>query len=106
MKNAIDLEPFTEEDLIKLNEQIIERLIALKNQSKQEQIFQFKVGDIVSFLNAGQKEEGVIIRVNQKTVSVMTVGHAKLVLFPELLIKEKRASEKIRAIHSKLFSKR
>ena len=105
-KTSINLGSLSEEELIKLNEQIIKRLKELRDQNRFQQISQFKMGDIVSFPRDGQKEEGLIIRINQKTVSVMTVTYAKWILSPGLLIKEQKPSEKIRVLQSKLFPKR
>jgi hypothetical protein len=73
----LDLESLTEEDLINLQGQVIKRLKDLKNQSRLEQISQFKKGDIVRFVQEGQKEEGLIIRINSKTISVITGNYKK-----------------------------
>ena len=102
----MDLESLKEEELIKLNEQIIKRLKELEAHRSEPLASQFKIGELVSFQQGEGREEAVIIRVNEKTVSVMTANYVKLVIFPELLIKTKSSTEKIRLLQSKLFPKR
>lgn len=105
-KTRFDIESLTEEDLIQLNERIINRLKELRDQNRLQQISQFKIGDIVSFPHDGQKEEGIITRINQKSVSIITATYTKWVLSPGFLIKEQKPSEKIRVVQLKLFPKR
>lgn len=102
----LDLESLTEEDLINLQGQVIKKLNDLKNQKRLQKISQFKRGDTVSFIEEGQKEEGLIIRINQETVSVITANYKKWRVLPNFLTKEQRPGKEIRTLQLKLFAKR
>jgi len=101
-----DLESLNEEDLINLQAQVIKRLNDLTNQSRLQKISQFKRGDIVSFIVEAQKEEGLIIRINQEIVSVITANYKKGRILLSFLTKEQRPGKKIRTLQLKFFAKR
>ncbi len=67
-KGALHLKSLTEEDLLALHDQVIKKINDLKSQNRLHQISQFKMRDIVNFPNEGQKQEGVIIRINQNGI--------------------------------------
>lgn len=61
----------SESDLLALNQCVVERLRILQQQRAQQNMTQFRLGDVVSFIDNDSREiAGVIIRLNKKTVSV------------------------------------
>lgn len=69
---SFDLEKLSVEELLNLNKKIIHRLNYLRSLKTRSQLDKFEVGDKVCFQNEGRSVEGIVIRVNQKTVSVKT----------------------------------
>jgi hypothetical protein len=69
----IDLEKFTEDELIDLNNQIVARLKFIRQLRTHSQMLKFKIGDRVCFQPEGREMlTGMLTRYNQKTVSVIT----------------------------------
>ncbi len=72
MKTQIDLHKFTEEELIILNHEIVERLRSLQQRRLNNKLAAFHLGERVSFLTPdGRNQEGHISRINKKTISVV-----------------------------------
>ncbi len=63
-----DIEKLSLEQLLDLNKRIIRRIEYLRSIN----LYHFKVGDRVSFKDAGCAVEGIVIRINRKTISVDT----------------------------------
>ena len=67
------LRNMSEEDLLYLNRMVVERLNLLAQAKSTVQLAQFAEGDRVSFTdNAGTLKHGRVIRLNKKTVSLVT----------------------------------
>ena len=70
---TIDIDKFTEEELIDLNHRIIERLRFLNQMRAHSQMLDFKIGDRVTFQPQGRPPVvGMLTRYNKKTVTVIT----------------------------------
>lgn len=69
----IDINQFTEAELIDLNRRIVERLRFLKQAYAHVKMLEFKIGDRVTF-QSDQREmiDGMLTRYNKKTVTVIT----------------------------------
>ena len=68
----MDIEKFSLEQLIDLNRRIIRRIDYLHGLKTKANLDRFEVGDRVTFQNEGRQTEGIVIRVNQKTLSLKT----------------------------------
>ena len=76
----------SEDDLIFLNTQIIERLKLIDQARSTVQLAKFSVGDQVRFTGpGGQAIDGVIIKLNKKTVGVQTREGRQWKVSPSLL---------------------
>jgi hypothetical protein len=76
----------TEKELIFLNRVIVERLKLISQVKHTSLMAEFSVGDRVSFQdNEGETVEGRIIRINKKTVSLMTDEGSQWKVSPGLL---------------------
>jgi len=71
MADNIDLTNFSEEQLIRLNRRIVERLRSLHQGRCYKDLAQFKLGDAVCFTpERGHVVVGTVVRLNQKTATV------------------------------------
>jgi len=69
----IDIDGFTEAELIDLNNRIVERLRFLQQARSHKRMLDFKIGDRVSFQPEGHRMiVGVLTRYNKRTVTVIT----------------------------------
>ncbi|MCP5420164.1 MAG: hypothetical protein H6969_06700 [Gammaproteobacteria bacterium] len=70
---AIDIDRFTEAELIDLNRRIVERPRFLQQMRAHANRLQFSIGDRVTFdTNEGRTVAGILVRYNKKTVSIVT----------------------------------
>jgi hypothetical protein len=60
------------DSLVKLNRKVVERLKALQKVKHSFEIMQFELYDRVSFLNNGKKMRGIVTRVNQRSIRVVS----------------------------------
>jgi len=67
-----DIEKLSLEELFDLNKRVVRRIRYLHSLKTRAQLDQFEVGDRVSFQSDGRAVEGIVVRVNRKTVSVKT----------------------------------
>ena len=82
----IDITQLSEQDLIALNRQIVERLRFLQQTRAHAKMLEFRVGDRVSFEPDGRPTLfGVLVRYNKKTVTVLTEGGEQWNVAPSLL---------------------
>lgn len=82
-----------ESELHALHHCIVERLRFLQQQRVQEDMMQFRLGDVVRFTNNdGQEVIGVLIRLNRKSVSVHTEAGSRWTVSPQFLTLVKRHS--------------
>ena len=69
----IHLDNLSEEELIDLNHQIVERLRFLQHSRAHQSVLQFRIGERVMFNPDGQAAvTGMLTRYNKKTVTVIT----------------------------------
>lgn len=68
----MDIEKLSLEQLLELNKRIIGRIDYLHGLKTRAHLDRFEPGDRVSFPSDGRLIEGVVIRVNQKTISIKT----------------------------------
>lgn len=68
----VDIERLSLEELIDLNKRIVHRMRYLSELKTGAKLNRFEVGDRVSFQNGGATVEGVVVRVNRKSLSVRT----------------------------------
>jgi len=67
------LRHMNEADLLYLNRMVVERLNLLAQAKSTVQLARFAQGDRVSFIaNDGTKKDGMVLRLNKKTVSLRT----------------------------------
>ena len=87
----IDIDKLTEEELIKLNHRIVERLKFLETYHTHKEMMEFSPGDQVSFETRGHKKIiGTLVKFNKKTVTVITDTGQKWNVSPHLLTKVKK----------------
>ena len=68
----IDIEKFSLEELFDLNKRIVRRIEYLHSLKTRSHLDKFEVGDRVTFQSDGRVVEGIVTRVNRKTLSVRT----------------------------------
>ena len=82
----IDIESLSEEELVALNHNIVERLKALRQMKTHEKMLDFKIGQHVRFIApSGERISGLLIRFNKKTVTVVTEGGQRWNVSPGFL---------------------
>jgi len=69
---SIDIEKLSLEDLIDLNRRVVRRIQYLASLKTRAQLDRFEVGDRVTFQSDGRAVEGLVVRVNRKTLSIRT----------------------------------
>jgi len=86
----IDIDKLSEKELIELNHRIVERLKFLESVHRHEEMMEFNIGEKVSFSPAGrEKQFGVLVKYNKKTVTVVTEQGERWNVSPFLLSKVK-----------------
>lgn len=84
--NRIDIDRLSEAELIDLNRRIVERLKMIAALRSHQQMMKFSVGQRVAFEPLGRGVlEGVVVRYNQKTVTLVTSGGEQWRVAPALL---------------------
>ncbi|MDD5627936.1 MAG: hypothetical protein PHU21_02645 [Elusimicrobia bacterium] len=68
----MDIDDLSLEQLLDLNRRIVRRIEYLQGLKTRAHLDRFEVGDRVSFPSEGRQVEGVVVRVNQKTLSIRT----------------------------------
>ena len=82
----IDIDSLSEDQLIELNYRIVERLKFLESMHAHSEMMQFTVGQKVSFQPSGKDRQiGILIKYNKKTVTVITESGQKWNVSPHLL---------------------
>jgi hypothetical protein len=82
------MENLTEAELIALNRLVVERIKLMRRAGKIVQMSNFAVGEKVSFQTTdGRSISGIISKLNQKTVSIITET-GQWNVSPELLQKQ------------------
>lgn len=84
----IDLTQLSERDLVELNRKIVERLRYLRDSRAHHQMLEFRPGDQVNFSpEPGRKVLGTILRLNRKSVTLITGDGVQWRVSPSLLIR-------------------
>lgn len=103
----IDIDKLTEEELIRLNHRIVERLKFLETIHTHDEMMRFSPGEQVTFEPPGrQRQIGTLVKYNKKTVTIVTESGQKWNVSPHLLSKLKdikptrKSSEKIVELYS------
>ena len=81
-----DIEKLSLEELAALNRRVVDRLRYLHSLKTRAQLDRFEVGDRVSFQSDGRAVEGIVVRVNRKTLSIHT-EHSHWNIHPKFLTK-------------------
>ncbi|MCA9233647.1 MAG: hypothetical protein KDA57_23605, partial [Planctomycetales bacterium] len=69
----VDIDCLSEEELVDLNNRVVERLRFIRQARAHHTMLQFRVGELVYFEPDGRgRVQGVIVRYNKKTVTVLT----------------------------------
>ena len=69
---SIEIEKLSIEELMDLNKRIIRRIEYLHSLKTRAHLDRYEVGDKVTFQSDGRTVEGIVTRVNRKTLSVRT----------------------------------
>jgi len=82
----IDIDSFSEDELIELNHKVVARLRFLSQMRSHSAMMDFRVGERVKFRPDGSPELlGTLTRYNKKTVTVVTDGGQHWNVSPSLL---------------------
>ncbi|MDL5055776.1 hypothetical protein QQ056_19800 [Oscillatoria laete-virens NRMC-F 0139] len=86
--NQIEIDSLSYEELIGLNKRIVERLKHMDHVRSLMQVMDYRVGDEVTFHGSDGKEiTGIVSKLNQKTVSVITKSGEQWNVSPQFLSK-------------------
>ncbi len=87
------LDELSHKELIMLNREIVARIKEFNALKAQSELQQFRVGNQVQFMSsAGDLVVGTIVRINKKTVSLVTEEGARWKVSPSFLKKLNNAS--------------
>jgi hypothetical protein len=81
----IDLSQLTEAELVDLNRRIVERLRMIRQVHAHVKMLEFTIGERVWFQTDVRKVEGVLVRYNKKSVTVVTDDGERWNVAPGLL---------------------
>jgi hypothetical protein len=81
----IDLSQLTESELIDLNRRIVERLRMIRQVHAHVKMMEFSIGERVWFQTDLRHVEGLLVRYNKKSVTVVTDGGERWTVSPGLL---------------------
>lgn len=101
--DMIDISKLSKEELIQLNQKIVDRLNHISEAEILEQKKSFNVTDIVSFDNNGKKCFGVILRVNQKSITIAISSSERWKISPSFLRPVKNPPQKAKDLQFNLF---
>ncbi len=68
----IDIERLSLDELVDLNRRVVRRIQYLASLKTRAQLDRFEIGDRVTFQSDGRAVEGIVVRVNRKTLSIRT----------------------------------
>jgi tetratricopeptide (TPR) repeat protein len=82
----IDIDTFTESELIDLNHRVVERLKLIEQMRAHGEMMNFRIGERVQFRPSGRPlQEGTVTKYNKKTVTVVTEDGFRWNISPALL---------------------
>lgn len=91
----IDIDHLSEKELIDLNHKIVERLKFLETMHTHKEMMHFSPGEQVSFDPPDrERQTGILVKFNKKTVTVITESGQKWNVSPHLLSKVKNEESK------------
>ena len=91
----IDIDKLTEKELIDLNHRVVERLKFLESMRAHAEMMEFSVGEKVLFTPPGHGEvNGILVKYNKKTVTVLTEEGQKWNVSPHLLERAKEPKQR------------
>ena len=83
---TIDIDGLTEAELVDLNHRVVERLRFLQQMRAHASMLEFRIGERVSFRPDGRSPvEGMLVRYNRKSVTVVTDDGQRWTVSPALL---------------------
>lgn len=82
------MEGLSIEELCFINKIVVDRIKYLQKATALIDMAKFRVGETVSFNNGSDFITGKIMKLNQKTISVMTDNNERWNVAPRLLIKK------------------
>ena len=89
----INIDQLTESELVELNRRIVERLRMLHQMRAHVRMMEFNIGERVSFQTEQHKViEGMLVRYNKKSVTVVTDDGGRWTVAPGLLRKTQSAA--------------
>jgi hypothetical protein len=84
----IDIDTMSHDELVRLNHRIVERLKFLESMRTHKEMMQFSPGDPICFEPPGrEKQFGILVKYNKKTVTVITESGERWNVSPHLLTK-------------------
>lgn len=88
MTSEFDLNDLSEDELVALNHEVVARIRQVRQMRRYEQMAAFNPGDRVSFMNdRASIVSGVVVRFNQKSVTLLTETGERWRVAPGLLVK-------------------
>jgi len=81
----IDINQLTEAELIDLNRRIVERLRMIRQMQAHVRMLEFKIGERVWFRTDVREVEGVLVRYNRKSVTVVSDSGERWTVSPGFL---------------------
>jgi hypothetical protein len=81
----INIDHLTEPELIELNQKIVQRLRMLHQMHAHVRMLDFKIGERVWFQTDRQTVEGVLVRYNKQSVTVITDDGQRWTVSPGFL---------------------
>jgi len=81
----IDINQLTEAELTDLNRRIVERLRMIRQMQAHVRMLEFKIGERVWFRTDVREVEGVLVRYNRKSVTVVTDNGERWTVSPGFL---------------------
>lgn len=88
---TIDLSQLTEAELMDLNRRIVERLRMIRQVHAHVKMLEFRIGERVWFQSDTRRIEGVLVRYNKKSVTVVTDDGGRWTVSPGFLQRAERA---------------
>lgn len=83
---VLPIDHLTESELIELNHKIVERLRLMRQIHAHKEMFQFKIGDRVTFHPSGHERlTGTLTRFNRKSVTVIADNGGHWNVAPSLI---------------------
>lgn len=83
---TIDIDGLTEAELVDLNHRVVERLRFLQHMRAHASMLEFRIGERVSFRpDVRPPVEGMLVRYNRKSVTVVTDDGQRWTVSPALL---------------------